>query len=108
MSQPEHLTLSQRIASFTYKTLKWGRDHVAPGIRSLIGVAFMVGGVFGFLPILGFWMIPLGAAFIMLDIPFMRHKIDDWIERLHHKVHRDQGNALPSRSYPVDPEPPLD
>ncbi len=42
----------------------------------------MVGGVFGFLPILGFWMLPLGAAFIALDIPFMRHKIEDWMERL--------------------------
>ncbi len=28
----------------------------------------MVGGVFGFLPILGFWMIPLGLAIAALDI----------------------------------------
>ena len=27
----------------------------------------MVMGVFGFLPVLGFWMIPLGAAIAALD-----------------------------------------
>lgn len=84
MSQGHSPTLRQRIAAFTYRTLRWGRDHVPPGIRSLIGVAFMVGGVFGFLPILGFWMLPLGAAFIALDIPAMRHRIEDWMVKLQH------------------------
>jgi hypothetical protein len=32
----------------------------------------MVGGVFGFLPILGFWMLPLGLALLALDLPFLR------------------------------------
>lgn len=53
-----------------------------PGVRSLLGVLFMVGGVFGFLPILGFWMLPLGAAFVALDIPSARHKIEAWMLRL--------------------------
>ncbi len=76
------LTLKQRIALFMYRTLTWGRDHVAPGMRSLIGIAFMVGGVFGFLPVLGFWMLPLGAAFVAMDLPFTAHKIDAWMLRL--------------------------
>ena len=61
-----------------------------PGIRSLIGVAFMVGGVFGFLPVLGFWMLPLGAAFVALDLPFLRHKIEDWMVNLKERA----GDAL--------------
>ena len=60
-----------------------------PGIRSLIGVGFAIGGIFGFLPVLGFWMLPLGAAFIALDIPSMRHKIDKWMERLQHTAAGD-------------------
>jgi hypothetical protein len=76
------IQLRQRIAGFTYRTLKWGRDHVPPGIRSLIGVLFMIGGVFGFLPILGFWMLPLGVAFVALDIPSTRHRIETWMEHL--------------------------
>ena len=74
--------LKARIAAYTYRALVWGRDHVPTGIRSLIGLLFMVGGVFGFLPILGFWMLPLGVAFIALDIPFTRHKIEAWMEQL--------------------------
>lgn len=81
--QPQHAPdLAQRIAGFTYRTLAWGRDHVPPGVRSVIGVAFCVGGVLGFLPILGFWMLPLGVAFIALDIPSARHRIEAWMERL--------------------------
>jgi hypothetical protein len=76
------LTLKQRIAVITYRTLKWGRDHVAPGVRSLVGIGFMIGGVFGFLPVLGFWMFPLGVAFVAMDIPLTRYKIEAWMVRL--------------------------
>ena len=87
--------LKQRIAGFTYRTLRWGRDHVPPGIRSLIGVVFMIGGVFGFLPVLGFWMLPLGLAFIALDIPPMRHKIDDWMVKLKASAKGERPTDLP-------------
>ena len=42
----------------------------------------MVGGVFGFLPILGFWMFPLGLALIALDLPPTCKTIERWMERL--------------------------
>ena len=29
-------------------------------LRLLIGIGFVLGGIVGFLPIIGFWMIPLG------------------------------------------------
>ena len=74
--------IKRRIAEYTYRTLYWGQNHVPPGIRSLLGLGFMVGGVFGFLPILGFWMLPLGIAFIALDVPPARKKTDAWIEHL--------------------------
>ena len=53
-----------------------------PGIRSLVGVMFMIGGVLGFLPILGFWMFPLGVAFVALDVPPARKAIERWMEKL--------------------------
>jgi hypothetical protein len=34
----------------------------------LAGVLLMVCGVFGFLPVIGFWMFPLGVAVAALDI----------------------------------------
>ncbi len=40
--------------------------------RIAIGVALVVGGVLGFLPILGFWMLPLGIIVLSMDIPSVR------------------------------------
>ena len=82
MSQPSQPDLSQRIAGFSFRVLRWSRDKLPPGVRSILGLLFMVGGVFGFLPILGFWMLPLGAALIALDLPFTRKKIEIWMEAL--------------------------
>ena len=62
-----------------YATLKWGDAHVPIGLRSALGILIMIGGVLGFLPVLGFWMLPLGAAFIALDFPWTRHKIHEWM-----------------------------
>ena len=85
-ANPTEPDLGQRIAGITYRALRWGRDHVPPGIRTIIGLLFMVGGVFGFLPILGFWMFPLGVAFVALDIPMARNRIDRWMEKLKAKA----------------------
>jgi hypothetical protein len=59
----------------------WAQAHVPPGLRSALGVLLIAGGVFGFLPVLGFWMIPLGAALIALDIPPLRRRLLAWLER---------------------------
>jgi hypothetical protein len=40
--------------------------------RIAIGVVFVAGGVAGFLPILGFWMVPVGLAVLAIDIPAVR------------------------------------
>ena len=70
------------IKSYTYSILRWGVRHLPPGIRSLAGIVLMIGGIFGFLPILGFWMFPLGLAFIALDIPWTKDRIFRWMARL--------------------------
>lgn len=45
----------------------------APGIvRVAVGALLVVAGVFGFLPVLGFWMIPLGLAVIFIDSPLVK------------------------------------
>jgi len=41
-------------------------------IRIVVGVLFVIGGIFGFLPILGFWMIPLGLVILSIDLPPVR------------------------------------
>jgi purine-cytosine permease-like protein len=36
-------------------------------LRIALGIALVIGGMFGFLPILGFWMIPLGLLVLSID-----------------------------------------
>jgi hypothetical protein len=54
------------------RPLRWLR---APGLRWLripVGTLLMVGGVFGILPVLGLWMLPVGLLLLAQDIPFQR------------------------------------
>lgn len=37
-----------------------------------VGVAFVLGGLVGFLPILGFWMVPVGLLVLSVDMPPVR------------------------------------
>jgi hypothetical protein len=52
-----------------------GRSISLPGhpvIRILLGCLLVLGGVLGFLPVLGFWMVPLGLIILAVDIPIAR------------------------------------
>ncbi len=42
--------------------------------RTFIGVLLVLGGVLGFLPVLGFWMIPLGLLVLSVDFPSVRRR----------------------------------
>ena len=67
------------------RTIKLGSRSIelpnwAPA-RIAIGVLLVIFGFLGFLPILGFWMIPLGIAILSYDIPrvrLFRQKIAAW------------------------------
>jgi len=41
-------------------------------LRIAVGVLLVVLGLFGFLPILGFWMIPLGVVVLSADVALAR------------------------------------
>nr|ALS88787.1 putative transmembrane protein (PGPGW) [uncultured bacterium] len=43
-----------------------------PVLRIVLGCVLVLGGVLGFLPFLGFWMIPLGLVILSVDVPFAR------------------------------------
>jgi hypothetical protein len=52
-----------------------GRHFHLPGsrwMRVILGILLVIGGLLGFLPILGFWMIPVGLLILSIDIPFVR------------------------------------
>ena len=55
--------------------------RVPPGLRLLLGVVLMAGGVLGFLPVLGFWMLPLGLILLAIDLPLLRPGVGALIVR---------------------------
>lgn len=44
-------------------------------IRITIGVLLILGGLLGFFPVLGFWMIPLGLIVLAVDFRWARHTL---------------------------------
>jgi hypothetical protein len=43
-------------------------------LRIAIGGVLIFGGILGFLPVLGFWMVPLGLLVLSHDLAFIRRK----------------------------------
>lgn len=59
----------------------FGRELPLPqsrGLRIAIGVLLIVGGILGFLPVLGFWMVPLGLLVLSYEFAVVRN----WRRRL--------------------------
>jgi hypothetical protein len=56
-------------------------------IRIGLGILLVAGGLVGFLPVLGFWMIPLGLLVLSVDIPIVRR----WRRQLTVWWHRRKG-----------------
>lgn len=66
-------------------TIRFGNRRLnipgSPMVRRAAGVALIGGGVLGFLPVLGFWMIPLGVVVLSVDshpIRRARRKTEVW------------------------------
>ncbi len=68
-----------------------GKRIPVPGnlyLRVVLGLLAVFGGFLGFLPILGFWMLPLGLLILSIDFPPIRRfrrvatvKIVGWLKR---------------------------
>ena len=55
-------------------------------VRLALGIPLMVGGTLGFLPILGFWMLPLGILLIATCIPYFDRRIRVWMRKLRNEI----------------------
>lgn len=64
--------LNNHLPRWMARALDRARKPGAVWVRAPLALALMAGGVVGFLPVLGFWMIPLGLALLALDVPFLR------------------------------------
>jgi hypothetical protein len=66
------IRLRRELPESIARHLGWLRKRKARHVRIPAGVALIAGGFLGFLPFLGFWMIPLGLLLLAQDIPFLK------------------------------------
>jgi hypothetical protein len=71
-------------------------------LRVALGGLLILGGLLGFLPIVGFWMMPLGLIVLSVDSPvvrrFRRHatvKFGHWLQRRWPGIAKKLGFGVP-------------
>jgi hypothetical protein len=57
------------------RLVHWLKGPSSRWVRIPLAILLVAGGFVGFLPILGFWMVPLGLILIAQDIPFLRKPV---------------------------------
>lgn len=78
-----------------FKTYHKIKTHPNHWVRKSIAIALMVGGVLGFLPVLGFWMFPLGLILFFSDSPVywrLRRRYVRW--RRERRLRKKQQNPV--------------
>ena len=74
----------QRLPGKFGRIFRWLMSPTARWFRIPAGLLLIAGGFLGFLPILGFWMIPLGLILLAKDIPFLKRPTGQalvWLDR---------------------------
>jgi hypothetical protein len=77
------LKLEQRLPNSIARFVRWLRQPFSGFVRIPVACALILGGIVGFLPILGFWMIPLGLLLLAQDVPPLRRpmaRLLAWID----------------------------
>src|SRR3954453_4644389 len=64
--------LQERVPHGVARGMRKVRSPAVAPYRIPVGIALTAGGVTGFLPFLGFWMVPLGLAVPAVDVRMMR------------------------------------
>lgn len=73
------MSLLENVRSFRKHVKQWPRP-----LRVSAGIAFVFLGFLGFLPILGFWMLPVGVTILAIDIPVVKKFLHHTITTFNH------------------------
>jgi hypothetical protein len=60
-------------------------------VRVPVGIALTGGGVLGFLPVLGVWLLPVGLALLAHDVPPMRRPLARMLHFTNRKIEQRKG-----------------
>lgn len=64
--------------------VRWLREPSLRWVRIPLGIILIIGGLLSILPVLGIWMVPLGALVLAQDVPFLKRPVGRamvWLER---------------------------
>ncbi|MBL9034961.1 MAG: hypothetical protein JNN33_09360 [Rhodospirillaceae bacterium] len=64
-----------------HRGLLWCDRSLPRYTRGALGVLLVLASPLGLLPVLGFWMLPLGLGLIALEVPPWRRRMLRWLER---------------------------
>ena len=81
--------ISNKLPAGVGRSLRWLRSPSARLVRIPVAILLIAGGFVGFLPVLGFWMVPLGALILAQDVTFLESpllRFLNWLERLWSKL----------------------
>jgi hypothetical protein len=78
--------LQERVSHGAARVIRTVRSPKVAPYRIPVGLALTVGGVFGFMPVLGFWMLPLGLAVMAPDVPVMRRPTARMVAAINRKL----------------------
>ena len=83
--------LERKLPGWLARTLRWLRTPSGRWVRIPVALLLVAGGLIGFLPVLGFWMVPLGLLLLALDVAVLRRpmlKLITWLERRWNRLQR--------------------
>jgi len=91
-AQRLHRRLDQfadKLPDWIGRVVQWLRSPGARWLRVPIALLLIAGGCVGFLPVLGFWMVPLGLLVLALDVPILQRPVlrfITWLQRLWNRL----------------------
>lgn len=77
-----------RIPGWAARAMAWLRKPSSRWLRLPVGLLLIAGGLLGFMPVLGFWMLIPGLLLLSLDVPFLRLPVRVAIVRVKHGLAR--------------------
>jgi hypothetical protein len=78
--------LQRRVPPWARHMIKSVKQPGAVWMRIPLAIALMIGGLLGFLPVLGFWMLPLGTVLLAIDLPWLRGPFGRLLAFINQKV----------------------
>ncbi len=100
LHDPRLLRLLNALPHPARRSYVWLIRPEAKWLRLPLGLALIAGGSLGFLPVLGVWMLPIGALLLGEDIPVVRRltlralgKVQCWWDSWHHRKRRQKAGA---------------